>query len=186
MGYSLEGLVTSTIAAEMQLLPTVPLRQGLSLIPLPKNEQAHGDVTRQMADTFMQLSSKTYGLALRMSYNAPVAYLEAELFAAAGTQSAVVWRNGVVVLGPMIHDTDSGGLWADPDKPCASWPFNAALRLLGVQGEDVDEFDTIGLGQHRHTKDWIPAKPPSAQLPGAQGTAETGGFADSGSGQPTQ
>lgn len=161
MGYRLEGLVTSTAAAETQPLPHILLRQGFSLIPLPHDvhEQATGDGMLQMTDVFMSLSRKIHDLAVSISYKAPVAYLEAELFAASGTQAAVVWHDGAVVLGPIIHDTESGGLWAGQGQRC-SWPFNTALRMLGVQSEDDnDEFDTVDLGRCRRTEDWISSIP---------------------------
>lgn len=55
-------------------------------------------------------------------------------------QSAVAWREGEIVLGPAYyHDA-----------------INRALRLLGVEARgEWDEFDTIGLGWHRDTDEWL-------------------------------
>jgi hypothetical protein len=37
----------------------------------------------------------------------------------------------------------------------SQWAFNRALRTLGViRGEEIDEFDAVNLGTHRHTEDW--------------------------------
>jgi hypothetical protein len=69
-----------------------------------------------------------------------------------GTQAMVVWRQGEVWLGPAA--TKFG--WPPPDPASGPrWPFNQALRELGVaRGEAFDEFDALSLGRHRHTEDW--------------------------------
>jgi hypothetical protein len=165
MGYCLEALVTATSAAETQPLPSVPLRQSLSLIPLPRDvHKQSDDAVLHMTDMFFYLSSKIQDLAVRISYHAPVAYLEAELFGGTGSQAAVVWHQGAVVLGPMIYDNEPGGRSSYQVGEIQTWPFNSALRFLGVQAsEDVDEFDTVDLGRHRHTEGWTPTIPASTQ-----------------------
>ena len=82
-----------------------------------------------------------------------VAYLEADIFGGTGTQATVLWRNGEVCLGPV-----SGEFTATAPHPSSSrqWPFNQALRELGVdRGDAFDEFDAVGLGRWRHTEDWV-------------------------------
>jgi hypothetical protein len=40
--------------------------------------------------------------------------------------------------------------------PLRHMPINLVLRELGVQAAaEMDEFDTLGLGQHRHTDKWL-------------------------------
>lgn len=64
-----------------------------------------------------------------------VAYVEAEYFGGVGEQSAVLWRDGV--------REELGSI-------------NEALRALGVRGiAGRDEFDTVDLGRHRSTQDWL-------------------------------
>lgn len=82
-------------------------------------------------------------LAAGLSAGGAIAYVEAEYFGGVGEQHAVLWRGG--------EATDLDG---DPE------PVNAALRALGVHraGGD-DEFDTVGLGRHRATADWLTGTP---------------------------
>ncbi|MEV6829309.1 hypothetical protein [Amycolatopsis sp. NPDC051102] len=79
----------------------------------------------------------------------PVAYVEAEYFGGAGTQSAQVWHRGAVLLGP-LHV-------AENERPPADGsPISQALRALGVRrGAHFDEFDAAGLGRHRRPEDWL-------------------------------
>jgi hypothetical protein len=68
-----------------------------------------------------------------------LAYVEAEFFGGAGHQSAVVFQDGAVALGPLA----------------ARDAINQALRFLGVQpAGKQDEFDTVGLFRHRSTDAW--------------------------------
>jgi hypothetical protein len=68
-----------------------------------------------------------------------LAYVEAEFFGGAGHQSAVGFRDGATVLGPV----------AGRDA------INQALRFLGVTpAGKQDEFDTVGLFRHRSTDAW--------------------------------
>jgi hypothetical protein len=86
----------------------------------------------------------------------PVAYAEAEYFGGIGSQFAAVWRGGTLVLGPLV-------LTEDEPVPAPGWtPISQALRHLGVPADGhYDEFDAIGLGRHRYTEDWLPARPPA-------------------------
>ncbi|AGM08477.1 hypothetical protein [Amycolatopsis keratiniphila] len=110
----------------------VSLGQNLSLMP----------VTETRFDT---------GPLAACSAHGAVAYVEAEYFGGAGTQSAQVWERGETVLGPLHVDED------EPD-PADGSPISQALRRLGVlKGDHFDEFDAVGLGRHRYTDDWLSA-----------------------------
>ncbi len=68
-----------------------------------------------------------------------IGYIEAEYWAGIGAQHAWGWRNGQQVY-PV-------GALAD---------VNGLLALLGVvRNPSDDEWDTVGLGRHRHTEDWL-------------------------------
>jgi hypothetical protein len=83
------------------------------------------------------------------SAGGPVAYVGAEYFGGTGTQRAVVWAGGVLVLGPLQNADDE-------PFPAEGSPISQALRRLGVQrGEAFDEFAAAGLQQHRRSLDWI-------------------------------
>jgi hypothetical protein len=68
-----------------------------------------------------------------------IGYIEAEYWAGIGAQHAWGWRNGERVY-PVGEQADVNGL----------------LALLGVvRNPPDDEWDTVGLGRHRHTEDWL-------------------------------
>ncbi len=78
-----------------------------------------------------------------------VAYLEAEYFGGASSETAQVWDGGHVVLGP-LH------LAENEPPPADGSPISQALRRLGVDKRDHhDEFDAVGLGRFRETDDWL-------------------------------
>jgi hypothetical protein len=129
-----------------------------------------------MTDMFFYLSSKIHDLAVQISHQAPVAYLEAELFGGTGSQAAIVWHHGAVILGPMKYDNEPGGQSSYQVDGLHTWPINSSLRLLGVQvSEDADEFDTVDLGRHRHTEEWTATIPPSIQDSSGPGSSRDEG-----------
>jgi len=144
MAYCLQALVGKVDVlgkhmSEFQHARLVPLTQGLALIPL--TDDLHAEVgSGGEAERFEKLSPAVEQWAQRISSDGLIAYIEAEFFGGDGSQSAVVWSGGSRVIGP-IHSNDA---------------INQALRFLGVQvGDAHDEFDAVGLGQHRDTHDWI-------------------------------
>ena len=77
----------------------------------------------------------------------PIAYVEAEFFGGVGEQGTAFFRNGV------LHSTAPTGPIQKRLRPRS--PISQALHMLGVEAVDgKDEFDTIGLGRHRHLEDW--------------------------------
>ncbi len=79
-----------------------------------------------------------------------VAYVAADMSPAYpdyGSQDAGVWRDGQMVLGP-LHSRGQGAI-------------NQVLRFMGVPvdpaAREGDEFDTLGLGRHRKTEQWVEA-----------------------------
>jgi hypothetical protein len=147
MGYELQAVVgrdetIRALATGVQASTVVALTSELSMLPL----------TAELLDA---LPAPSGGVAavLRLppgaahwlaagSHRGLLAYLEAEYFGGVGTQSAAVWKEGTIL-----------------EKSAAADAINGALRLLGVSADpDKDEFDTVGLGRHRHTEDWIPGR----------------------------
>ncbi|GHO49836.1 hypothetical protein KSX_79990 [Ktedonospora formicarum] len=82
-------------------------------------------------------------LACQLSVIGPVAYVEAEFFADAGGQSAIVWQQRQIILA--LQEDGIGAI-------------NTALRYLGVQASSptswFDEFSMVGLGRERDTEKW--------------------------------
>lgn len=174
MGYELTALAggSEAIAAAAEAVRSSParLRQGFLLLPVTDEvfDQLGRGGERPYGEMFWFLSGGIAEVAARASSVSPVAYLEAELSGGTGTQASVVWEAGEVVFGPVKTDfrpTDAprrrgirglalrlrgGGEPARED-----WPFNAALRCLGVEtGAADDMFDAVDLGRHRHTDEW--------------------------------
>ncbi|RSN64941.1 hypothetical protein DMH01_00595 [Amycolatopsis sp. WAC 04182] len=112
----------------------VSLDRSLSLMPLPEALLDDGELRTVLAEC---------------SEHGAVAYVEAEYFGGVGTQSAQVWDGGETVLGP-LH------LAEGEPAPAGGSPISQALRRLGVvKGDHFDEFDAVGLGRHRDTRDWL-------------------------------
>jgi len=142
MGYFLEALIGKAETfgkhtSEFRHAHLVALPQGMAMVPLTDDllEEIGGDDLG-----LMKLTSAVEQWAQQISSLAPVAYIEADFHGGTGGQGTVVWSDGVRVLGPIYSEH----------------PINQALRFLGVQiGNAHDEFDAVGLGQHRDTHDWI-------------------------------
>jgi hypothetical protein len=132
----------------------VKLPQGYGLLPITSHVLDHlgGDDIRPFGEALWSLSSGLDALARRISLAGDIAYLEAEIFGGTGTQAMVLWRGGGVCLGPVT--TEFTATAPDPSSS-QHWPFNQALRELGVdRGDSFDEFDALGLGRCRHTEEW--------------------------------
>jgi hypothetical protein len=133
----------------------VELPQGYGLLPVTDHMLDHlgGDAAGPFGDVFWFLSSGVDALARRISLTGGIAYLEADIFGGTGTQAVVLWRNGQVCLGPVKTEFTANA--PDPSSN-PQWPFNQALRELGVdRGGAFDEFDALGLGRRRHTEEWL-------------------------------
>ncbi|PJE99601.1 hypothetical protein CUT44_03580 [Streptomyces carminius] len=159
MGYVLEAVVAReeplrAAAAGIAAARTVPLRQGLALLPM--TDELFGVLSpggtagpEARPPGFRKLPGGFDRTLTRWSATGPVAYAEADFFGGDGEQRAAVWDAGALVLGP-LHTAEG-----DP-FPAAGSPLSQALRRLGAvcDAESFDEFAAVGLGRHRHTRDW--------------------------------
>ena len=101
----------------------------------------------------MMLTTTDIAFAGRQSQMAPIAYVETDYFGGGGTQSALAWVGGALVLKPMTVDAA-----AQRRRPAMTWPINAALRTIGIKAApSMDEFDTVGLGRFRSNEAIIAA-----------------------------
>lgn len=135
----------------------VELPQGYGLLPITTQviERLGGEDPRPFRKNFLFLSAGVESLGWALSLAGGIAYLEAEIFGGTGTQAMVLWRGGEVCLGPVT--TEFTATAPDPSSS-PQWPFNQALRELGVdRGDAFDEFDALGLGRWRHSEDWTAA-----------------------------
>jgi hypothetical protein len=164
VGYGLQALVgrheIALQGASAAGSRVIALPQGLGLVPVTsavRGRLGQGDVT-PFGPPFWSLTGGVEALARRISQADAIAYLEADIFGGAGTQAAVLWRGGEVVLGPWVSDNDTPKAAAEPIE---QWPFNRVLRELGAdRGAALDEFDAVGLGTYRSTDDWAAAAGP--------------------------
>lgn len=130
----------------------VPLGQHLWLLPM--TDALFDAVTvagGPELDGFWKAPAGFDRLLSACSKAGPVAYVEADYFGGVGTQNALVWDEGKIVLGPLRLAP------GDP-SPTTGTPISQALRRLGAaKGDHVDEFSAVGLGRHRYTDDWLPS-----------------------------
>jgi hypothetical protein len=157
MGYELQAVIASepvlrTLAGHIAEACIVPLGQHLSLLPM--TDELFDAVTIADApalDGFWKAPAGFASALTACSVSGPVAYVEAEYFGGAGTQSAQVWDGGKVALGPLKQAE------GEQSPAAGSSPISQALRHLGaVTGDHFDEFDAVGLNRHRDTQDWLP------------------------------
>ncbi|OHV62980.1 hypothetical protein [Pseudofrankia sp. BMG5.36] len=156
MGYSLEAIVGPTaalslVARDVVSAVVVPLRQGMGLVPVTDrlvDEVAGGGSAASLG--FWRFPGGFDRLLRGWSGAGPLAYVEAEFFGGVGSQRAAVWSGGALVFGPVA--LGEGQL-----VPVDGTPISQALAWVGVTREGVhDEFDSVDLGRHRHTEDWLP------------------------------
>lgn len=135
-------------AASLPEHRVVPLTSGFGFLPVIEKLKEPPD-PGPFPD--LRLLGRYASWAVQKSHAFPLAYIETEYWAGPGTQSAVVWRSGGVVLGPV---TTSSEMEHRPDPPDRA--INRAVRELGVtRGEAFDEFDSLGLGHHRSNHSWL-------------------------------
>ena len=160
MGYVLAAVVArreplGRVADSVPRAQVVPLADEIELIPVTYALLEEGSGTREV-DPFPLLSGAAPPPWLteqlrQASHHGRVAYVEAEFFGGEGVQAAIGWENGEIALGPMVEEDD------DLPPPLEQGAINQALRWLGVRVARgrIDEFETVGLGRHRETDDWL-------------------------------
>jgi len=83
------------------------------------------------------------------------AVVENDTWGGVGEQSALIWKDGKSIFGPIHTKTDMSEPYTDENVPLDSGAINQALRLLGVVKEAEDEFSALALGKHRDTGEWV-------------------------------
>ncbi len=119
--------------------------EGIGMIPLSEEllnaiDPPELSYNTNTAPGFEFLSDKVAAWVRRLSRDTRVAYVEAELINGEGTESAVMWRDGNVTLGP-LHGTGA---------------VKQALHALGVFPRNGrDAFELVGLGKRRNPNEWL-------------------------------
>ncbi|GAB3701234.1 hypothetical protein [Nocardiopsis oceani] len=164
MGYRLDAVVAEApllrcaIRGLARARP-VALHQDLGLLPVTCDlVDQDDDIVVDDPPGFLLLTDWLVERIAACSARGPLAYLEADFFGGVGSQQAVVWERGEIVLGP-LH------LPVGASAPASGSPLSQALRYLGVATGpgDHDEFDASGLGTHRSSEKWVEF---GASLPG--------------------
>lgn len=126
------------------------LTSKANVLVLPLEDDLHDALHRiygtgEWLDGPPLISTGDMAFAARASMAGPLAFLETSYFGGAGHQAAVVWKEGVLAMGPVSIKA------ADHERrPASLWPINAALRSLGVAAvEGDDEFQSFGLHFYR-------------------------------------
>jgi hypothetical protein len=155
MAYTLEAVicpttVLSVVTQDQPGMVIVPLRQGLSLVPMTDelfDELTDGSPNRPHG--FWKFPGGFEHVLRSWSSRGPIAYVEAEYFGGVGRQCSAVWNSGTLTFGPVAIEDGQ-------PVPDAGTPISQALaRLYVVRGGHHDEFEAAGLSQHRRTEDWL-------------------------------
>lgn len=129
--------------ANVYALTPVPL---LRVLPLDEDDYdaLHASYgTGEWLETGPRLTSTDLDFGKEVSRGTWLAYLETNYFGSIGGQSAVLWRDGAVAIGPVAVAPGSS-------RPPALMPINAVLRGAGViAAAGRDEFETVGLDRWR-------------------------------------
>ncbi len=149
MGHFVTGLIArpevlAAFAREHSLHGPVPLYGDLAILPL-RDSDLDSFLEPPLTgypEGFAYLASSLVQELLTASMDGSVMYFETEYFGGAGSQGAVVFRSGEIAYGP---------------KAAKDGPINEALSLLGIRttAPGADAFQTVGLGKHRRTADWL-------------------------------
>lgn len=144
MGHHLSAFIArpEVLAGLAELLPgarMLPLAQGLWFAPVPQElrDRAMEDAGDDGAGpgSFIDLVAVLEVIGARLSHRGDVAWMESDWFGGMGDSAARLWRGGEVVI--------------------AEASVNEVLRALGVQRVEqpqrLDEWDSVGLGEHRST-----------------------------------
>lgn len=152
MGFCLEAVIAeeAVLRPLAEDAPVVPLHGPLSMLPMTDEYfDAVSVPDAPGVDGFWKMPAGFGSSLAACSERGPVAYVEADYFGGAGTQSAQVWHGGTVVLGPLR-------LAVGERPPSDGSPISQALRALGVRrGLRLDEFDAVRLGRYRWTEEWL-------------------------------
>jgi hypothetical protein len=158
LGYVLQAIFASatTLRGSLGRAAAIPavvvaMRQNIAMVPM--TDELFDAVTDGASGGplgFWKLPSGFERVLADWSTDGPIGYVEAEYFGGVGKQRSALWAAGGLALGP-LHVAE-GSRW-----PAEGTPISQILARLGVErGGYHDEFDAVGLAEHRDTGDWLP------------------------------
>jgi len=128
----------------------VPLRLDVAMVPM--TDELFDAVTDGSSESplgFWKLPGGFDRVLAAWSTSGPIGYVEVEYFGGVGGQRAALWTAGRLAVGPL--SVEEGQTW-----PAEGSPISQILARLGVdRGGHHDEFDAVGLAEHRDTADWL-------------------------------
>jgi len=145
--YYLQAFICKTIDADCLIkmfdkAVKVDIEQNLSLIPMTEDlfDQINEFSDTVSIDSFEYLTEHIENKILLVIRERKFSYIEAEYFGGEGGQIAIIWQNN------KRQKIFSYG----QDR------INQVLKSFGViANKGQDEFDTLGLGRHRTTNQWL-------------------------------
>jgi hypothetical protein len=144
MAYTLQGIIVrseSTLGSLPHKLQAIPLRSDMVLLPLTTEAlKTYGITFCPLTDEGEEeLPPALQRICEQLSERCSLAYIEAEFFGGGGSQAHALFSEGMLLGKTIVSES----------------AINDALRYLGVaKGDAVDEFEAVGLGQHRNTDAW--------------------------------
>jgi hypothetical protein len=148
MGYNLNAFLgrsdeLKNIERRFRTSKIVQLTSDIALIPMTGElfDEINNYRTGNDIGKWQFLTSNVEKDILGLIGDDMVSYIEVHYFGGQGGQRGIIWRKGTRIF-EMEFQQDV---------------VNAVLRQFGVIKEKSkkDEFDTVGLGRHRNTEDWI-------------------------------
>lgn len=136
----------------------VQLESDLMMAPLTDKlcEEIHSCGTRPhpILEGFFRLTGDVETLCKELSRRGEIAYFETEYFGGDGHQGAAVWKEGRLIMPPIVEY--SMPYHAGLDRRILNLgPINRALSEFGIRSsEEEDAFDRVGLGRHRGSEDF--------------------------------
>lgn len=149
MSHSISGIVTSF--KYKGNLPHVYLVKDYAFIPISCDQEGFRGAP---VLPFNQLSEPIRRLLREQSFSGACAYIETDFFGGVGTQTAVVWKNGRIVLGPIA--SEHLGTISKEGKVVVTLvdeAVNEALKFIGIVAyQGKDEFETAKLHRFRENE----------------------------------
>ena len=147
MGYILHAFIGKQ--PDLQLIAssfhnTKLVNVGKEIFIIPMTEELYDEINElkisEDVGSLTYMSKNVENKILSLIDDKCIGYIEAEYFEGQGGQTAILWQKGERYK---LYTFGQGVI-------------NLLLKHLGVSAKiGLDEFDTINLGRHRNTEDWL-------------------------------
>ena len=147
MGYYLQAFIckqaeTNILTDKFNKAKGIEIGQGLTLVPMTKElfDEINESVVSNSVNKSEYLTDNIEIKVLKLMADKRFAYVEAEYFGGEGGQIAITWNN------------QKRENLLEYGQEC----INSVLKDFGVKNKiGIDEFETLELGRHRNTIDWV-------------------------------